>query len=213
MIWEVRWIGKGPVHQGADEAGRVTMDTVALMKQVVASTDEIVSGTTPTQLGVQSPCTEWTVRDVINHITGGATMFAVCVEEGSVPDELLGQLMAADNLGDDYVGAWRAASGRALAAFESPGALDKTVRLPFGEMPAGVAVNIAVFDVLTHAADIAIATNRTIDDTPLVETALEVGHQLVGPDLRVPGVFDAEQPAPEGASPMVRLLAFAGRRV
>jgi uncharacterized protein (TIGR03086 family) len=199
-----------PSHPADEET---VMDNVALMKQVIASTDKVVKGTEPSQLGLPSPCTEWTVRDVINHITGGSTMFAVCVEEGSVPDDLLGKLMAGDNLGDDYVGAWEAASSRAIAAFEAPGALDKMVKLPFGEMPAGVAVNIAVFDVLTHAADIANATGQTIDDTALVETALEVGHQMIGPELRVPGVFDPEQSAPEGATPTVRLLAFAGRNV
>jgi uncharacterized protein (TIGR03086 family) len=140
-------------------------------------------------------------------------MFAVCVEEGSVPDDLLGQLMSGDNLGQDYVGAWEKASSRAVAAFDAPGALDKMVKLPFGEMPAAVALNIAVFDVLTHAADIATATKQSLNDTELIETALEVGHQMIGPDLRVPGVFDQEQPAPEGASPTVRLLAFAGRKV
>jgi len=189
------------------------MDSVAVMKQVVASTDKVVKGTDASQLGLQSPCSEWTVRDVINHITGGATMFAVSVEEGSVPDDLLGQLMGGDNLGADYVKAWEAASSRALTAFGTPGALDKTVKLPFGEMPAGAALNVAVFDVLTHAADIASATGQTIEDTALVETALEVGRQMVGPDLRVPGLFDPEQPAPAGATPMVRLLAFAGRKV
>jgi uncharacterized protein (TIGR03086 family) len=189
------------------------MDNVAMMKQVVASTDKVVKGTSSEQLGLSSPCAEWTVRDVINHITGGATMFAVCVEKGSVPDDLLGKLMAGDNLGDDYVGAWETASTRAIAAFDAPGALDKTVALPFGEMPAGVALNIAIFDVLTHAADIASATGQTIDDTALLDTALEVGHQMIGPELRTPGVFDAEQPAPDGASPMVQLLAFAGRKV
>jgi uncharacterized protein (TIGR03086 family) len=189
------------------------MDTVALMKRVVSSTDEVVRGTAPDQLGNPSPCSEWTVRDVINHITGGSTMFAVCVEEGSVPDDLLGQLMSGDNLGQDYVGAWEKASSRAVAAFDAPGALDKMVKLPFGEMPAAVALNIAVFDVLTHAADIATATKQSLNDTELIETALEVGHQMIGPDLRVPGVFDQEQPAPEGASPTVRLLAFAGRKV
>ena len=189
------------------------MDNVALMKQVIASTNKVVKGTEPSQLGLPSPCSEWSVRDVINHITGGATMFAVCVEEGSVPDDLLGQLMGGDNLGDDFVGAWESAAARAIAAFEAPGALEKNVKLPFGEMPAGVAVNIAVFDVLTHAADIASATHQTIDDTALIETVLGVGQQMIGPELRVPGIFDPEQQAPEGATPTVRLLAFAGRKV
>ena len=189
------------------------MNSVELMTQVIASTDKVVKATTASQLDLQSPCSEWTVRDVINHITGGATMFAVCVEEGSVPDDLLGKLMSGDNLGVDYVKSWEHASARAVAAFGAPGALDKMVKLPFGEMPAGVALNIAVFDVLTHAADIASATGQTIDDTALVESALEVGHQMIGPDLRTPGIFDPEQPAPDGAAPVVRLLAFAGRTV
>ncbi len=64
-----------------------------------------------------------------------------------------------------------------------------------------------------HAADIASATGQTIEDTALVETALEVGHQMIGPDLRAPRIFDPEQPAPEGATPVMRLLAFAGRTV
>ncbi|MGO8864740.1 MAG: TIGR03086 family metal-binding protein [Acidimicrobiales bacterium] len=189
------------------------MGNVDLIKRVISSTDQVVRGTEPSQLGLPSPCEEWTVRDVINHITGGATMFAVCVEEGSVPDELLGQLMSADNLGDDYVGAWESASSRAVAAFEVPGALDKMVKLPFGEMPAGAALDIAVVDVLTHAADIASATNQTIEDTALVETALEMGRQMIGPDLRAPGLFGPEQPAPDGAIADVRLLAFTGRKV
>jgi len=189
------------------------VDTVELMKQVVIATDGVVRGTDDSQLALQSPCTDWTVRDVINHITGGATMFAVCVEQGSVPDELLGQLMGGDNLGDDYVQSWETAAARAIAAFDIPGVLEKMVKLPFGEMPAGVALNIAVFDVLTHAADIATATGQTIDNDALVESALELGHQMIGPELRAPGVFGDEQPARPDAPPVERLLAFAGRKV
>jgi uncharacterized protein (TIGR03086 family) len=189
------------------------MDSVELMKQVIAATDTIVKGTEPSQLDLQSPCSEWKVRDVINHITGGSTMFATCVEQGSVPEELLGQIMGGDNLGDDYVKSWEVASSRAVAAFGIPGVLEKMVTLPFGEMPAGAALNIAVFDVLTHAADIASVTGQTIEDSELIEPALEYGHQLVGPELRAPGIFGPEQTAPEGASPTTRLLAFAGRQV
>jgi uncharacterized protein (TIGR03086 family) len=100
-----------------------------------------------------------------------------------------------------------------MVAFTQPGALDKTVTLPFGQMPAGVALNIAVFDVLTHGVDIARSTGQEVRDTDLIETALAMGHQMVGPELRIPGVFDAEQPAPADAPAADRLLAFAGRRI
>jgi uncharacterized protein (TIGR03086 family) len=189
------------------------VDGLQLLQRVVNETTTVVNDVADDQLGNPSPCEGWTVRDVINHITGGATLFAISAEQGSVPDEVLGQLMAGDNLGDDYEGAWAKAAARAMHAFGEPGALDKIVKLPFGEMPAGVALNIAVFDVLTHATDIARATGQTVNDTELIETALEVGHQMIGPELRTPGVFDAEQPVASDAPAQDRLLAFAGRPV
>lgn len=189
------------------------MDLLSTMDKVLDSAGTVVDGVEPSQLGNQTPCTEWTVRDVINHVVVGATMFAECVEQGSVADERLGELMGGDNLADDYKGAFHAASDRARAAFSSEGALEKTVKLPFGEMPAGVALNIAVMDVMTHALDIAKATGQTVDDDELVETALTLGRQLITDDFRSPGMFDAEQPASPDASAADRLLAFAGRRV
>lgn len=188
------------------------MDSVALLGRVVVETTRLVEGTTGDLLDRPSPCAGWTARDVINHITGGATMFAISAEAGSVPDEEMAQLMGGDNLGTDPQGAWKIAADRAMTAFEIPGVLERMVKLPFGEMPAGVALNIAVFDVATHATDIARATGQTISDEGLLEAALEMGKQMVGPELRVPGVFDAEQPISPDAPISDRLLAFAGRR-
>src|SRR5262249_13260542 len=155
----------------------------------------------------------WDVRAVINHITGGATMFAECVEQGSVPDSRLGALMGGDNLGDDFKGRYRAASDRAPATFAMPGALDKMVKLPFGEMPGGDALNSRILAVVTPAADVAKANGQSIDDEEILTTALEVGRQLITDDFRTPGVFDAEQPADPNASATDKLLAFAGRKV
>jgi uncharacterized protein (TIGR03086 family) len=183
------------------------------MERVLDRAGQVVDKVKPNELADATPCTEWTVRDVINHVTGGATMFAECVESGSVPDDRFGELMGGDNLGDDYKGAFHTATDRARAAFGSPGALEKMVKLPFGEMPAGIALNIAVMDVMTHAVDIAKATGQKIDDDELLATALTIGRQLITDDLRAPGMFDPEQPCPEGASAEDKLLAFAGRKV
>lgn len=187
--------------------------SVECLQEVVDETTRLVNGVSTAQLGVSTPCEGWTVKDLINHITGGATMFAISAEQGVVPDEVLGQLMAGDNVGDDPHGAWRAAASQAMAAFQIPGVLDRIVTLPFGEMPAGVALNIAVFDLATHAADLATATGQTIKNTGLMETALTIGHQMIGPELRGPGLFDDEQPVSADAPAVTRLLAFAGRRV
>ena len=189
------------------------MDSVKLLQRTVDQTNTVIEGLTDADLGKPTACTEWTVRDLLNHITGGATMFAVSAEQGSVPDDMVGQLMGGDNLGDDWRGAWNTASRRAIAVYDQPGVMDKTVTLPFGQMPAGVALGIAIFDVTTHAADLATATGQKVDDEELVEAALEMGKQMIGPDLRVPGVFGPEQPCTDAATSTEKLLAFAGRTV
>src|SRR5258708_20866732 len=106
------------------------MDSVALLQRVVDETTGIIGKIGPNELGAPTPCTEWTVRDLINHITGGSTMFAMSAEQGSVPDDQIPQLMGGDNLGADYMGPWKAASSRAMAVFAHPGALEHIAQLP-----------------------------------------------------------------------------------
>jgi uncharacterized protein (TIGR03086 family) len=184
-----------------------------MLQRVVDTTTDVISHTTSEQLANPTLCTEWTVKDVINHMVTGATMFAISAEQGSVPDEVLGKLMGADNVGDDPKGAWDTAAKRALTAFEAPGVMEKIVKLPFGEMPAGIALNIAIFDVATHSVDLARATGQKISDTELLENALLLAQQMMGPQLRQPGIFDDEQPCAESAPVDDRLLAFAGRKI
>jgi uncharacterized protein (TIGR03086 family) len=189
------------------------VEGIAMMQQVVDATTGVINNVSAAQLAEPTLCTEWTVKDLINHMVGGSTMFAVSVEEGSVPDALLGQLMAGDNVGDDPQSAWATSSTRAMTAFQSPGAMEKIVKLPFGEMPAGIALNIAIFDVATHAVDLARASGQHVTNTEMLEGALAIGQQMIGPDLRVPGVFGDEQAINESASAEDRLLAFAGRKI
>ena len=190
------------------------MDPVTTMERVIDESRRLVNGMTPDQLGNPTLCTEWTVRDVLNHITGGAAYFGRVAEGEVVSEEDIGQLLGGgDNLGDDYKGAFNTAADRALAAFSEPGVLDKIVKLPFGEVPASVALDIAIFDVSTHNCDIAQATGQPIKDTEVLTTALDVGKRVVQKDMRVPGFFDAEQPCTDAAPPDQQLLAFAGRHV
>ena len=71
-------------------AVEAAVDSVMLLQRVVDETTQVVNDVSEDQLANPSPCEGWTVRDVLNHITGGATMFAISAEQGSVPDEVLG---------------------------------------------------------------------------------------------------------------------------
>jgi uncharacterized protein (TIGR03086 family) len=188
------------------------MDEVATMRRVIEVTGQVVDNIEPDQLDHPTPCAGWTVRDVLNHITGGAEMFALCVRDGSVRDEQLGEIMTTDRLGDDYRGSFHRAADAANAAFAIPGAMDRLVKLPFGEMPASLAVNLAIFDVTTHAWDLAKATGQSTDLDPEVATvAYQVAQTMLSDDLRSSGMFGPAVVASFDASPADRLAALAGR--
>ena len=187
------------------------MDTVATMRQVVDETTKIVDGIKPDQLDNPTPCTEWCVRDLLNHITGGATMFAISAEQGSVPDDQVGQLMGGDNLGDDWKGAWSTASKRAVAVYNQPGVMDKIVKLPFGEMPAGMAINIAIFDVATHTWDLAKSTGQQMQlDPEVLAAAYELAQAMI-PNMRAGGLVGEEVIVAVDAPMEDRLAGLAGR--
>jgi len=185
----------------------------SMLDRMVGELNRVVDNIKPEQLGDPTPCTEWTVRDVLNHLAAGETMFAVGAEQGSVPDEVLGKLFTEDQLGEDYRGAIRSTSERALTAFAAPGVLDRELALPIGTMPGRVAADIAVFDVTTHICDLAKATGQQVTHDDLLERALGNGRAMDSPEIRQPGRLGPEQPAPAGASPADALLAFAGRRL
>jgi uncharacterized protein (TIGR03086 family) len=188
------------------------MDEVATMHRVLEMTGQVVDQIEPEQLDNPTPCTEWTVRDVLNHVTGGATMFGLCVRDGEVPDEKLGALLTGDNLGADFKASYHRASEDAEEAFAIPGAMDRIVKLPFGEMPAGVALNIAIFDVATHAWDLAKATGQGTDLDPEISTvAYQVAKNMLSDDLRNAGLFGPEVAVAESAPVADRLAGFAGR--
>jgi uncharacterized protein (TIGR03086 family) len=134
------------------------------------------------------------------------------VRDGDVSDERLGELLTGDNLGADYKASFAAAAADAEAAFAIPGAMDRMVKLPFGEMPAGMAVNIAIFDVTTHAWDLARATGQDVEIDPEVAAlAYEVAQGMLSDDMRATGLFGPSVSVSDDAPMCDRLAALAGR--
>src|SRR5205814_2017614 len=64
----------------------VGMDVLTTINRVLDRTEVIVDKVEPSQLGNSTLCTEWSVRDIINHVTGGGTMFAECAEGPAPPN-------------------------------------------------------------------------------------------------------------------------------
>jgi uncharacterized protein (TIGR03086 family) len=119
-----------------------------------------------------------------------------------------------DWLGSDPARSYRAAADRAVAAYAAPGVLDGNVAMPWGEMPAAIALNLLIADHVTHAWDLEQTTGVPMHiDDEVIEDALAISIAGVTQGFRDAGFYGPELTAPAGASAVQRLVAFTGRKI
>lgn len=168
----------------------------------------LVEGTQADQLGNQTPCSDWKVRDLLNHVIGGGHMFAA-----GLRDEPPQGGDATDLVGDDHKAAFRTAIDEFSAALADTDDLDKLVSLPFGTLPAVAALQLAAGDLLVHSWDLARATGQPFDPpAEFVEASYGFFQVAVNDDLRAAGMFGPPYEVPADASALDKLLAHAGRQ-
>jgi uncharacterized protein (TIGR03086 family) len=176
-----------------------------------ASTAAILANVSQDQLDLPTPCASWTVRDLINHVVGNAFWFEAIADNGVAPDRP--DNCAPDFTGGDFKTTFTEGSGRATAAFDA--ALDKTLQLPWGAMPATAFLMMASADQFVHGWDLAKATGQSTDlAADLAAQFLEFYRQVMsdpfrGPDTQAP--FGAAVRVPESAGTATQLAAFLGR--
>jgi uncharacterized protein (TIGR03086 family) len=180
-----------------------------LIEAAVQSTRGVLEGVRPEQLEDPSPCRSWTVGDVINHMIETHRNFVAMMAGG----ELARPTAAVAAPG--FLADFDDASAATIAAFRAPGALERILRLPFGEVPGAVAAQLAATDTLIHGWDVARATGQPTDLAPVESVELlENARKMLpdsarGPEGQAP--FGPECQAGPGATNADRLAAFLGR--
>jgi uncharacterized protein (TIGR03086 family) len=184
-------------------------DVPALYTRAQNKFGEYVHGVADEQWTSSTPCVEWDVRTLVNHLLG-EIRWAVPLFAGSTIAEVGGRFDG-DLLGDDPVGAWDAAAPAAIAAVNDPGAMDRIVHLSFGDFP-GAEYGMQLFtDLLIHGWDLARATGQDWRlDPELVAACAEWAVDRIG-DYREFGIVADRPNVPPDADAQTRLLADFGR--
>jgi uncharacterized protein (TIGR03086 family) len=175
-----------------------------------ASTRAVLASVRPDQLDAPTPCASWTVRALISHFVSTPRWAATAVESGrEVP------AADVDDAAGDFLASYDEAVRAALDAFGTAGALEKTVKLSFGELPGGALLGIITMEQFTHGWDLARATGQRTDLDPelagelLAQARATVTDAFRGPDGAA--FFGPVAEPPPGAGPADQLAAFLGR--
>ncbi|GAA1063845.1 MULTISPECIES: TIGR03086 family metal-binding protein [Streptomyces violaceusniger group] len=165
-----------------------------------------------------TPCAEWNVRQLVNHMTRGNLNYVGLLHGGAADDFL--RLRDADALGTDPVGAYARSVRECAQAFGETGALQRILDYPLGPVTGRQALAVRITDSTVHTWDLARAVN--VDDTldeGLVAWIDEHLEEIYAGLAETPTAAETTHrffAAPEGvlahdASPQTRLLHRMGR--
>src|ERR1700748_2942413 len=109
----------------------------------------------PGQWAAQTPCTEWDVRALVNHVVGANRRYTMLLR-GAATDEVEAT-RAVDHLGADPVAAFAATPAELEAPLGEPGAMARPAYHRAGGRTGAQLLEMRVLDVAVHTWDLARA--------------------------------------------------------
>jgi uncharacterized protein (TIGR03086 family) len=192
-------------HRLASPTQGAFMDPRNQLDEILPLLNELVAPLDDAQLDAPTSCANFAVRNVLEHMIGGATTFAAAFR---------GELPAAPGEVTDLVAAFPVAMAELRAAVHAPGAFDRTIAAPFGDVPGETFARFVVMDGLVHGWDIATATGQSYDPPAGVVAEVDAfTREALSEDMRDGDTFALAVEPPSGASPLLRLVAYTGRRI
>jgi uncharacterized protein (TIGR03086 family) len=169
-----------------------------------------VAGVGPDGWSRPTPCTEWTVAQVLQHAALDQRVWGAALAGKAMPGE--NPFAPSGQLGADPLAYAEEALAESAPAWSVAGAATVPTPLPQGEMPPAGAAGAAALDAAIHAWDIALATGQGSPLTPALARALRpVAEGIVEP-LRAYGAYAQALQAGPGSDEAAALLCYLGRR-
>jgi len=160
------------------------------------------------QWSAATPCSEWNVRALVNHVAGEWLWVPELIAGRTIAE--VGDRLDGDVLGDGPLETLIQARRAAVDALATEGSLDTTVHLSFGDMSAGAYATQMAIDGVIHAWDLAraIGADERLDPELVELSYAEL--ERAAEDWRAGGAFGPAT-TPADASTQAKLLALTGR--
>jgi uncharacterized protein (TIGR03086 family) len=166
-----------------------------------------LTSATGSSLDDASGCPGWSLRDLVNHVTGGGLRYAMLLEGATAAATATTREL--DFVGDDPVAEFWRHEKRFRQAVDTAD-LDLEVDHRAGRRPGRELVTMRIMDLVLHTHDLSRGVGVDWDPPePLTEHLLTDGATVID-GLRDMGLFGSAI-TPVSDDPRDRLLAFTGR--
>lgn len=156
-----------------------------------------------------TPCSEWDVRALVNHVVGGCVRHQMLLHDAQTHE--VEATRAVDHLGADPVAAFAAAADAVVSCFCEDGALERIIHHAAGERTGRELLSMRVLDSAIHSWDLArgIGAEETLDDEVVNFLLAYTSGLDIRPGQRAFAPADAD--VPRDASSQDQLLHRLGR--
>ncbi|MGH3611959.1 MAG: TIGR03086 family metal-binding protein [Pseudonocardia sp.] len=184
------------------------MEMLGLYEKALDNSGRILRGIRGHHLGRPTPCAGWDVNALLGHLISHTQMYGA----GGLA---AGEVFVPAEAGEDPGWAYAIAAKAALRTFSTPGAAERTFRLPAGEVPGSVAIGLAMTEAAVHGWDIATATGKSATIDSDVAEALLAFHRSAVLEFQLgqDAAFGPEVPVDADRSASDRLVGLFGRQV
>jgi uncharacterized protein (TIGR03086 family) len=179
----------------------------ANLADVIEETTTLIARIQPDQRTLPTPCPDYDVAALTDHMVGWLQMFAARAAGLDYQDDPNSYRCGADPAAE-----FATAGQQAVAAFRS-GAADQPLRMASSELPGAMVLGMMLTEYVGHGWDLATATGQPVPYTEMqAQTALDAARGMLMPTYRGPGkTFGYEVQVGGDASAVDRLVAFIGR--
>lgn len=182
------------------------MSDLDALESVLAKDGALIAAVGPDQLSAPTPCPEYAVHDLVNHLVRWVKLFDASANGRSFDIE------AAPVESDDPATDFQRSATSLISGWRS-GGVDRTVPMTGGDLPAQMVLSMTLMEYLAHGCDLAMATGQPV---PFSDTELAIGLERAQGTL--PEQYRGEgQPfgliidVPDAAPVLHRFLGFMGR--
>jgi len=184
------------------------MDDIELLSGVLTKTGDLIEGVRPDQGSLPTPCPDYDVDALLDHIVGWVQVF----EAGSEGRTFEGD-PSAFHVGDDPAAEFRRSASNLAASWRRQG-VDRDVAISSGDkMPGAMVLNMTVMEYLAHGWDLARATGQPIPYTEQEGAdALQRARATLPSEYQGEGMpFGAVVEVADDAPAVDRFVGFMGR--
>ncbi|MET7864192.1 TIGR03086 family metal-binding protein [Micromonospora taraxaci] len=184
----------------------MTTQTSDLLAAAAPRTVDVVRGISDDQLDLPTPCRDYVVRDLLNHLFDVVVNF-----QGLAAKRPVEWAEKPDHLGDGWRDRFEVETDRLVAAWSDPSTLEGVS--PGMGLPQTVVGGMALLDLTVHGWDLAVATDQPYQPAPEAVAELHGLVERLGPTARKMGVFadPVTHPTPADSPDLAHLLTKTGR--